>query len=115
MTKTLALAGLLFGAAGCASAPPARRDFVHPASSRDGRLLEALEAVPEGKDSTILERVLKTPLVVPTLAAAAVRDTPRALAAFALTPVALVEGLLEAAGILPPDPEPPPVRPSADP
>ena len=114
MVRIVAWIVLPLLAAGCA-APPRPRAFVHPESATDARLIEALDAVPEDKEPTLLERVVKTPLVVPTMAAAAIRDTPRALAVFAMTPVAVVGGLLEAVGLIerrrelpepPPDPDP---------
>lgn len=112
MVRSLALLAL----AGCASPPPPPRDFVHPRSGNDVRLIEVLDSAPEEKEPpTVLDYAWKTPLVVPTLTIAWAKDTPRALLAFALTPVALVEAVLEAVGIIEPDRSPKPPEPEADP
>lgn len=100
--------------AGCASPPPPpERAYVHPESAEDVRLNEALDAAPEEKvPPGPFDYAWKVPLVVPTLTAMWVRDTPRALVEFAMTPVYLVGAILEGVGILkrprvPAPPEPP--------
>ena len=102
MDAARALIVLLPLAAGCSAAPRApERTFVHPASATDVRLLETLEAAPADKTPpTALEIALKLPLIVPTVTAMWVRDTPRAIVELALTPVAIVAFLLEEVGIL---------------
>lgn len=107
---------LVLALAGCATPEAPPRDFVHPASSADARLIEVLDAAPKEKEPPgALDYVWKTPLVVPTLTIAWAKDTPRALAAFALTPVALVGAVLEAVGILKPDRSPAPPEPDVEP
>ena len=108
MDAARALIVLLPIAAGCAAAAPApERTFVHPASATDVRLIETLESAPADKTPpTALEVVLKLPLVVPTVTAMWVKDLPRAIAEVAALPVVIVAGLLEAVGILKPEPEP---------
>ena len=108
MDAARALIVLLLLVAGCASpAPPPERTFVHPESATDVRLIETLNAAPPDKTPpTTLEIALKMPLVVPTVAVLFVKDLPRALAEVAALPVVLVAGLLEAVGILKPEPEP---------
>ena len=95
-------------AAGCAAAAPApERTFVHAESAQDVRLIETLDAAPADKTPpTPLEIALKMPLVVPTVTAMWIKDLPRAIAEVAALPVVVVAGLLEAVGILKPEPEP---------
>lgn len=101
-----ALAVLWAAAAGCAGAPepePAPRKFVHAASARDARLIEALDAAPRPKEPpSALEIAVKMPLVVPHTVAIFVREAPGALASFVMAPVALGAALLEAVGIIKP-------------
>lgn len=100
--------------AGCATSPTSPpRTFVHPESAKDVRLIEALDAAPKEKEPpTVVDYLWKTPLVVPTLAILWAKDTPRALAEFAMTPVYLVEAVLVELGVLKPERElpPPPER-----
>ena len=107
----LGLLVLLASTAGCAGAPepePKPRAFVHAESAHDARLIEALDAAPVPKEPpTALEIALKMPLVVPHTVAIFVREAPGALAAFAMTPVALGAALLEAVGLLKPARETP--------
>ncbi len=101
MDAARALIVLLPLAAGCAGAPEPEREFAHPESATDVRLIETLKSAPEEKvPPTALEVVLKAPLVVPTMTAMWIRDTPRAVVELALTPAAIVAFLLEEAGIL---------------
>ena len=99
---------LLLPLAGCASPrTPPERSFVHPESATDVRLIETLDAAPPDKTPpTPLEIALKMPLVVPTVAILWAKDLPRAIAEVAALPVVLVAGLLEAVGILKPEPAP---------
>lgn len=116
MDAARALIVLPLLAAGCAAAPPAARDYLHPESAEDVRLNEALDAAPKEKvPPGPLDYAWKMPLVVPTLTAMWVRDTPRAVVEFALTPVYLVGAILEEVGLLkrprvPAPPEPPEER-----
>ena len=108
MDAARALIVLPLLAAGCASPrAPAERTFVHPESATDARLIETLDAAPPDKtEPTALEIALKMPLVVPTVTAMWVKDLPRAIAEVAALPVVIVAGILEAVGILKPEPEP---------
>ena len=79
MDAARALIVLLPLAAGCAAAPEPERTFVHPESAADVRLIETLASAPADKTPPgALEIALKLPLVVPTVTAMWIRDTPRA-------------------------------------
>ena len=109
MDAARALIVLLPLAAGCAAPAPRapERTFVHAESATDVRLIETLDAAPAEKiPPTPLEIALKIPRVVPTGTAMWVKDLPRAIAEVAALPVVIVAGLLEAVGILKPEPEP---------